>query len=727
MIKSVTVVNYLGDVVKIRLDEAEPEHGLLLISMDGIGPVKANINMTDLVNGDGSVYNSASLGNRNITLKLRFANDIETTRHNTYKYFPIKKQVYLVIETDTHTLTTVGYVENNDPDIWSKSEGNDISIICPDPYFYSLEEKTALISTTKPRFTFPFCSGYKNSTDITDVITELDTWPEKNIVSTLDIGGYKVDGNDDYDSDFIPAKVIVDGVEYLAEDYDGRYINITSVPERANITIYPPPNVTSCYWKVIDWVYVDEETISDQQVTNDIGTERYEKVSFNVPELYIGTMFDGYIQLKYNIDTNTMYIETTVAFGRWTGRLHYTDFQPGSGEYIETREFNNDGYLAITKTGNVNITKVTINGHEYPLGYNIPVSGYDIIEIYHDRSGWGLTNSESTLIDSGTIHDSLYFIVPEDPNGTAQLNISRTFNTNLNRNIDYINLADSTNWAINIDPKIGEIPISDKFKKYEITLIKRIGLENDQIIDANGNEITPDECVFSEITESMREVVINGNEGEPILDNESDPILDKVGDRILSNNIARRYNLVYMDNGELAIKYPYNKYLSAKIITKYSMDSNGLLVERQHVSYTALNINKDDLIIFGDIIDPPYMEITHEGSCLTDTIIEIHCIENIASDTITIYNRATDERVIIDTSKLENGLLKGDILSICGAKDQKKVQLYRDGETYNVLKALHKPITWMHLAGGTNMIYFSTTNNNNIKLTVRYTAAYEGI
>ncbi len=161
MIKSITVTNYLGEWVKINLTDDDPEHGLLVKSIEGLGPAKANINTTDLATNDGSLYNSARLDERNIVLQLYFADAprIEDARQNTYKYFPIKKFLEFLVETDNRIVKTNGYVESNEPDIWSDLESNQISIVCPDPYFYSAGENglnVTIFYGVEPLFEFAF-------------------------------------------------------------------------------------------------------------------------------------------------------------------------------------------------------------------------------------------------------------------------------------------------------------------------------------------------------------------------------------------------------------------------------------------------------------------------------------------------------------------------------------------------------------------------------------------
>ena len=160
MIKSITVTNYLGD--SLVLDLARPElSGFVVKSVTGLGAGKSTINTTEVATNDGSIYNSARLSSRNIVLSLAFMwkPTIEDVRHLSYKFFPIKRMVTLLIETDNRLAQITGYVESNEPTIFSKDEGSDISIICPDPFFYSAGEDGTNVTTFSgidSLFEFPF-------------------------------------------------------------------------------------------------------------------------------------------------------------------------------------------------------------------------------------------------------------------------------------------------------------------------------------------------------------------------------------------------------------------------------------------------------------------------------------------------------------------------------------------------------------------------------------------
>lgn len=163
MIHSFAITNYLGD--RIKLDLREPEvSGFLIKSVIGLGPVKATVNTTEVVTNDGSMFNSARLSQRNIVFQIVFVDTvygetIEDVRQKSYKYFPAKKSVEIIIETDNRYVRTNGYVESNEPNIFSSQEGTSISIICPDPFFYSAGEDGNNVTdfySIDPMFEFPF-------------------------------------------------------------------------------------------------------------------------------------------------------------------------------------------------------------------------------------------------------------------------------------------------------------------------------------------------------------------------------------------------------------------------------------------------------------------------------------------------------------------------------------------------------------------------------------------
>ena len=178
MIKSVTAVNFKGESIKMDLFHPESS-GFIIIKIDGIGPGKATVTKNDSKVYDGGTITSARLPSRNIKMEIQFlwVNSIEDVRHKSYKYFPLKKPIKLIFETDTRTVEIEGVVESNEPDIFSSEESTNISIICPDPYFYASGENSLSkteFSGINAMFEIPSNAGYSNES-LTEALTEIST------------------------------------------------------------------------------------------------------------------------------------------------------------------------------------------------------------------------------------------------------------------------------------------------------------------------------------------------------------------------------------------------------------------------------------------------------------------------------------------------------------------------------------------------------------------------
>lgn len=154
MIYSVSVLNPSNDELIMELTNPE-KSGFSIRHIDGIGPTKSNINVYDVPSIDGGLFNSARTQARNIVIKLGYewiktgdhdTPTIEDARHLSYKFFPLKRNVRLEFITDYRTLYIDGYIESNEPDIFSKDEVTTISIICPDPNFYASDTNYGYIN-----------------------------------------------------------------------------------------------------------------------------------------------------------------------------------------------------------------------------------------------------------------------------------------------------------------------------------------------------------------------------------------------------------------------------------------------------------------------------------------------------------------------------------------------------------------------------------------------------
>lgn len=162
MIRSLTVTNPSGKSLTMELENPK-KSGFFVAGITGLGPPKADINTTRRAGSDGSVHNSSKVESRNIVITLVYYtdnqnyDDVETLRHKTYTFFPIKRQITLHFVTDSRKASITGYVESNEIGFFTGSEGSQISIICNDPWFISEDSGVTnlKLSTVEPLFQFP--------------------------------------------------------------------------------------------------------------------------------------------------------------------------------------------------------------------------------------------------------------------------------------------------------------------------------------------------------------------------------------------------------------------------------------------------------------------------------------------------------------------------------------------------------------------------------------------
>lgn len=159
MIKSIKITNHLQE--SIVLDLYEPEKsGFIIRSIEGLGPVKANIFFTDIVTLDGAIDNGGRLTTRNIVMSLIFQSSetetIEDIRLKSYRYWPIKRNIIFEIETDNRHCYTIGRVESNVPAIFEQHEGCQISILCPNSYYQDMNLDVTNFYAMAFGFEFPF-------------------------------------------------------------------------------------------------------------------------------------------------------------------------------------------------------------------------------------------------------------------------------------------------------------------------------------------------------------------------------------------------------------------------------------------------------------------------------------------------------------------------------------------------------------------------------------------
>lgn len=137
----------------------ELTHNMLfyVTSVTGLTPAAANINTDALAVGDGSLFNSSRVGNRNIVIMLKYRSgiNVEQARIELYRLFKTKQWVRVFYKTASRDVYIDGYVETFDGDLFEQGQLAQISIICPDPFFKDIDSTVTDFNAVVSLLEFP--------------------------------------------------------------------------------------------------------------------------------------------------------------------------------------------------------------------------------------------------------------------------------------------------------------------------------------------------------------------------------------------------------------------------------------------------------------------------------------------------------------------------------------------------------------------------------------------
>lgn len=108
-------------------------------SITGLSSPPVTLNTSSYAGFDGSAFNSAKVGARNIVITLMLNGDFEDSREALYKFFPPKKQVEFRFSNASRKIKINCYVESTECDFFSDNETMQISLMCLDPWFISTD------------------------------------------------------------------------------------------------------------------------------------------------------------------------------------------------------------------------------------------------------------------------------------------------------------------------------------------------------------------------------------------------------------------------------------------------------------------------------------------------------------------------------------------------------------------------------------------------------------
>ncbi len=153
-----------------------------ITNIDGLDPPDSVINTTRNAYADGSVYNSAYIDNRKITITMSINSPAETNRIELYRYFKTKFPVRLYYQNETRNVYIDGYVQSMPIAFFDKKQVVQIVVFCPKPLFNGVENTVTTFSNVVDLFEFPF------SIPVIGIeFSELTVAEEKDIINHGDI------------------------------------------------------------------------------------------------------------------------------------------------------------------------------------------------------------------------------------------------------------------------------------------------------------------------------------------------------------------------------------------------------------------------------------------------------------------------------------------------------------------------------------------------------------
>lgn len=125
--------------------------------IDGLYPPPGTISTSTYAGMHGSYLNNAFIEKRNVTINFAMRGiEVEKRRHALYRVVKPAQSIKILYKTNGIDVYAEGVVETCEINHFEQQISGQISIICPDPYWYSTAAITATYSQIIGAFHFPF-------------------------------------------------------------------------------------------------------------------------------------------------------------------------------------------------------------------------------------------------------------------------------------------------------------------------------------------------------------------------------------------------------------------------------------------------------------------------------------------------------------------------------------------------------------------------------------------
>lgn len=182
-----------------RVDMTATANQYMTSRVEGLNPPTGTISTSSYAGMDGSYLNNAFIEKRNIVISFEMRGvGVEARRHQLYKVVKPSRYIKIYYATAGIDVFAEGYVESCEVQNFEQLTTGQISILCPDIYWYSTTSVMAYYSQITGAFTFPFPTesnpepfilGKYNTQNMMTIVNDGDETGNKTV--TLDRGGVK--------------------------------------------------------------------------------------------------------------------------------------------------------------------------------------------------------------------------------------------------------------------------------------------------------------------------------------------------------------------------------------------------------------------------------------------------------------------------------------------------------------------------------------------------------
>lgn len=188
MVFSLILENATGE----QIDLTTTANRYMVSEIDGLYPPAGTISTSTYAGMNGSYLNNAFIEKRNVVIPFEMRGfDVEKRRHELYRVVKPSRYIKIYYSTKNISVYAEGIVETCEVENFEKLTNGQISILCPDIYWYSTETQIAEYSRVRGAFHFvcpdndePFPIGMYNTQDMMTINNSGDE-----VGFTLEISG----------------------------------------------------------------------------------------------------------------------------------------------------------------------------------------------------------------------------------------------------------------------------------------------------------------------------------------------------------------------------------------------------------------------------------------------------------------------------------------------------------------------------------------------------------